>query len=482
MPKNCINFNHLVKKYSDSPALMSQTTTLSYYQYFGYINDVSGLLKKEGVHSGSKVVVLSEINFYFPILFFSILVLGGIVVPVNPKFPTMKILSLLADIDCEFIVTFDSGLTPDFEKKFKVLSIESLFKRLVENKRYQIFPSLKFDNFATIIFTSGTRGKPKGVLHTIGNHYYSAAGSNLNIPLNQDDCWMVSLPFYHIAAIAILFRTMIAGAGCFIPDSVQNLSYYIEHHHITHTSLVTTQLHRWIADDNITDSVKSLKAILIGGSYIPQSLIKKALTRELPVFTSYGSTEMSSQITTTSAGDLIKQPVSSGKLLSYRKLKINIKGEIMVKGKTLCYGYVAGKKISGCRDQYGWFHTGDLGLYDRYKNLHVHGRIDNMFISGGENIYPEEIELQLQYQQNIRKVCVVDIPDEEYGARPVAFIKMEDQKVINESGLKKFLGERIESFKIPVKFLDWPEDIGRLKPDRTYLRELAITLVMSSGD
>ena len=482
MPKNCINFNHLLKKYSDSPALMSPTTKLSYHQYFRYINDVSGLLKKEGVHAGSKVVVLSEINFYFPIIFFSILVLGGIVVPVNPKFPTLKIFSLLADINCELIVTFDSKLIPDLEKKFKILSIESLFNGSVGNKEYKIFPSLKFNNFATVIFTSGTRGKPKGVLHTIGNHYYSATGSNLNIPINHDDCWMVSLPFYHIAAIAILFRTLIAGAGCFIPASAQNFSYDIKHHHITHTSLVTTQLHRWIADNSITDSAKSLKAILIGGSYIPQLLIKMALARELPIFTSYGSTEMSSQITTTSAGDLIKQPVSSGKVLPYRKLKMNRTGEIMVKGKTLCYGYVSGKEISNCRDQYGWFHTGDLGSYDRYKNLLVHGRIDNMFISGGENIYPEEIELQLQYQRNITKVCVVDIPDEEYGARPVAFIKMEVQQVINESDLKKFLEERIESFKIPVKFLDWPEDIDRLKPDRNYLRELARTLVKLTGD
>ena len=83
--------------------------------------------------------------------------------------------------------------------------------------------SLPLTQEATIIMTSGSAGEQKGVLHTIGNHYYSALGSNQNIPLHPDDCWMVSLPFFHIAGIAILFRTLISGAACYIPDRNQQL-------------------------------------------------------------------------------------------------------------------------------------------------------------------------------------------------------------------------------------------------------------------
>jgi O-succinylbenzoic acid--CoA ligase len=182
---------------------------------------------------------------------------------------------------------------------------------------------------------------------------------------------------------------------------------------------------------------------------------------------------MSSQITTTSGDDLVIDPHSSGKLLSYQELKIDENGEILVKGKTLCTGYISGNEVNNCDDTKDWFHTGDLGYFDDNQNLIIKGRLDNMFISGGENIYPEEIEEQLQFHNQIIDVCVVEVPDKEYGARPVAFIKMEVTNKIDETQLKKYLEDKIAGFKIPLRFLDWPENLKRLKPDRNYFRELA---------
>ncbi len=481
MSNNSLNFRHLLGKYADCPALVWPDGTLTYLQYFKQINQILEALKKYGIHSGNRVVILSDIHHHFPILFFAVLSTGGIVIPISPKFPEKKIHSLIGKSGCDLVITFDRSFSPDPENKIDVLSGESLFDPKSIFDESEVIPSLPLSQEATVIFTSGTQGNPRGVLHTIGNHYYSALGSNENIPLNTHDCWMVALPFFHIAGIAILFRTLIAGAACLIPDPKKQFQDQLNEYNVTHVSLVSTQLHRWLADDSTSESAASLKAILLGGSQIPPTLIKQALQQKIPVHNSYGSTEMSSQITTTSGDDLVINPHSSGKLLSYQELKINENGEILAKGKPLCIGYISGSEIDNCGDAEGWFHTGDLGCFDDNQNLIIKGRLDNMFISGGENIYPEEIEEQLQFHNQIIDVCVVEVPDKEYGARPVAFIKIEATNKIDETQLKKYLEDKIAGFKIPLRFLDWPEDLDSLKPDRNYLRELANAIMMSES-
>jgi O-succinylbenzoic acid--CoA ligase len=226
-----------------------------------------------------------------------------------------------------------------------------------------------------------------------------------------------------------------------------------------------------------SESTQSLKAVLLGGSQIPGTLIERALQKDLPLYTSYGSTEMSSQATTTTIGDLKLNSESSGKLLQDRELKIDSDGEILVKGKTLGKGYISGKGVLPFTDSNGWFHTGDLGSLDDNQNLIVTGRKDNMFVSGGENIHPEEIEQQLLFYKEIIDICVVDIPDVEFGARPVAFVKSEYDEKINENDLKEYLKNKLAPFKIPDRFFSWPEEMNGIKPDRWYLRGLAIDLM-----
>lgn len=481
MINNNLNFKSLLERYADCPALIWPDGTLTYLQYFNKINQISEALKKYGIQSGIRVAILYDIHQHFPILFFALLSTGGIVIPISPKFPKKKIHSLIEESGCDFVITFDRSFSPDPENKIGVLNGESLFDPNSIFDESEVFPSLPLSQKATVIFTSGTQGKPRGVLHTIGNHYYSALGSNKNIPLNTYDCWMVALPFFHIAGIAILFRTLIAGAACLIPDPNNQPQYQLNEYNVTHISLVSTQLHRWLADESISESAASLKTILLGGSQVQPTLIKQALQQKLPVHASYGSTEMSSQITTTSGDDLVKNSHSSGKLLSYRELKIDDNGEILVKGKTLCTGYISGNEVDNCGNTEGWFHTGDLGHFDDKQNLIIKGRLDNMFISGGENIYPEEIEEQLQFHNQIIDVCVVEVPDKEYGARPVAFIKIEATNKIDETQLKKYLEDKIAGFKIPLRFFNWPESVDQIKPDRKYLRELANAIMMSES-
>jgi o-succinylbenzoate---CoA ligase len=241
----------------------------------------------------------------------------------------------------------------------------------------------------------------------------------------------------------------------------------IEKYKITHVSLVATQLIRLLENKASINILKNLKSILIGGSHIPSNLIKNSIKYNLPIYTTYGSTEMASQITTTKSNVKSEKLYTAGKLLNYRSIKISEDGEILVKGETLFKGYIENNIIHNPLDSEGWFHTGDLGKIDNEGYLTVIGRKDNMFISGGENIYPEEIEKVLTTINEIENALVIDIPNNEFGARPIAFIKFHSNKNPDKKNIKIRLRKHLPKYKIPDAFYIWPKDISYLKPNRS---------------
>ena len=234
----------------------------------------------------------------------------------------------------------------------------------------------------------------------------------------------------------------------------------------THVSLVSTQLLRLLREGGF--EAGRLEAILLGGGPLPTSLVDEAADLGLPVHTSYGLTEMASQVTTTPPGASRKELHTSGRPLPHREVGISGDGEILVRGETLFAGYVEG-------DADGWFHTGDIGDLSENGYLRVLGRKDNLFVSGGENIHPEEIEEALSSLAGVEVAVVVPFPDPEFGARPVAFVRMADGVVESET-LARALEKVLPRFKIPVVFHNWPEEagFGEMKVDRAFFHERAI--------
>ena len=195
----------------------------------------------------------------------------------------------------------------------------------------------------------------------------------------------------------------------------------------------------------------------------------------LPIFTSYGSTEMASQVTTTRPKDNFDRLLTSGKVLPYRQIKIAPDGEILVKGATLFKGYLEGDLLVVNRDKKGWFRTGDLGCLDEQGYLTVTGRRDNMFISGGENIQPEEIENKMNRLDGVANVIVVPVRNKEYGERPAAFVTMETGREFDQEKLKQGLKNTLPHFMIPDYFFPWPEDVIQegIKINREYFKKVA---------
>ena len=325
-----------------------------------------------------------------------------------------------------------------------------------------------YEGVATIVYTSGSSAAPKAVAHSLENHITSAQSACAALDLGSSDRWLLSLPLWHVSGISIVFRCSIAGATIVIPDPGMSLMEALSSYQITHVSMVPTQLIR--ALEQAQKPPRHLRAVFVGGGPLPQGVLKTAVNRGWPIRSTYGMTETSSMVTLSQKNP---PPGSSGHALQGNELKIAGDGEILVRSPSICLGYLNNDAIVSVADDDGWLHTGDLGRIDENGELYVLGRKDNMFISGGENISPEEIEHTLCGVQGVQKAVVVPVPDPEFGQRPVAFIK--GNAKIEDLGM--VLNRELPRFKIP-KYYPWPDSIQShsLKPDRKLFAELAVQL------
>ena len=445
------------ERWGEAPALIADDTTISYARYDGLVEACAHTLREKGIAPGDRVAIRAAASPAYPVLVMALIRLGAVACPLSVRLPAKSAALQLSGINSAAVVTGD------------VVCLETAvpFERT--------FGSVPLDRAATILWTSGSGGEPKAVLHTYGNHYFSAVGANLNIPLGPGDRWLLSLPLYHVGGLAVLFRAALAGATVVIPGDTHDRGRLIERHRITHCSMVPTQLWRELKRDATGKRLSCLKALLLGGGPLPSSLIARASHVGIPLFTTYGLTEMGSQVTTTAPGADRNELETAGRVLEHRELACSPDGEILVRGKTLFQGYVSGAACVPAVDPDGWFATGDCGVIDEEGRLSVTGRRDTMFISGGENVHPETIEKALCEVEEVAEAVVVSVDDAEFGRRPVAFVRMADGCDPPATILAEALEKNLSRFMIPDRFLPWPGHIlpPGMKPDRAALRRLA---------
>lgn len=418
-----------------------------------------------GLEPGSRVALHLPKDERHVALVLALIRAGHVACPVSDRLPPEGVALLLERAACSALISEDQ----EFLQTAGVGLLRPAPEALLREGKQRAEPAdIPHERPATIIFTSGSSGAPKAALHRFGNHYYSALGSNANIALRPGDRWLHSLPLYHVGGLSILFRCLLAGATVALPLPGTSLGESIASFGATHVSLVSTQLSRLLRE---SVDLGGLEAVLMGGGPVSPSLVDEALARGLPLYTSYGLTEMASQVTTTPPDASIEELRTAGRALPNREVSISEIGEIIVRGETLFAGYVEGEELDRPLDQEGWFHTGDLGELDEEGYLRVGGRIDNLFISGGENIQPEEIEAALCRLEEIDDAVVVPVPDEEFGARPVAFVRTNDGE---QRDLARELEPVLPQFKIPISFHPWPDEARRgMKANRADLGERA---------
>ncbi len=444
------------KNYPEHLAIISDRARLTYAGLERAVQSAMARFTNVPLKAGMRVAIFLPNSLEYVICLIAFWRLKITPCLLNTRWPSQLVESAIKDLKCPYVICAPDILPTSPGAPFKKINVYDMVNLNVAFEPTKKIFSMSLAQAASVVFTSGTTAKPKAAVHSFGNHYYNAKGASENIPVDKNDRWLLSLPLYHVGGLGIVFRMLLSASTLVIPSSGTRLIRVIGQHKVTHISVVPTQLMRLFDLPYNFKVLARLKAILIGGSAIPDYLIAKSLERKLPIYKTYGLTEMSSQVATTTFDDAKNGRLGGGVVLPFRQVTIAPDGEILVKGETLFLGYLKNGNLNLPVDSKGWFKTGDLGYINEQKRLIVNGRKDNMFISGGENIYPEEIEEKMRLFVEIRNVLVIPIEDAEYGARPVAFIKSKNKARIRARDLIEHLSGYLPKFKIPDEFYHWP--------------------------
>lgn len=271
-----------------------------------------------------------------------------------------------------------------------------------------------------LLETSGSTGSPKLVVHTRASLLAAAEASAKNLGWSeQGDRWHLSLPFSHVGGLSVLLRCFLARQTSVIfplsgatPARVRELLAAFE---VSLLSLVPTQLKRLLSEPSFSFPPQ-VRAALVGGAALAPALREEARRRGLPILCTYGMTEFGSQIAT-------EKPGGTGSGVGFplpgTELRLTEEGRIQVRAASACAGYLGQPSPF---DEDGWFSTNDRGFWDERGHLHVAGRLDQLIITGGENVHPEMVEAALLELAEIGACCVVPVPDAEWGQKIVAVV------------------------------------------------------------
>ncbi|MFD2628960.1 o-succinylbenzoate--CoA ligase [Oceanobacillus kapialis] len=409
-----------------------------------------------GVVKGDHVGILSENSVPMMITIHALSYIGAVGVLLNVRLTASELNYQLNDADVSVLLVSASQQQRANELKVKMVVELTEIENNPESS-VALQEEIQLDSLFTIMYTSGTTGFPKGVMHTYGNHWWSAIGSALNLGLHKEDKWLAALPLFHVSGFSILMRSAIYGMPVFLLEKfdVKTVQTAIFQKGVTILSVVTVMLQQLLEELGEKVYPEHFRCMLLGGGPAPQSLLQTTKGKGIPVFQSFGMTETASQIVTLSARDALEKVGSAGKALPPAQLRISRPdkdgiGEIWVKGPMVTNGYFKKEDATNKAMQEGWLATGDLGYVDEEGFLYVVERRTDLIISGGENIYPSEIESVLSAFTGVREVGVTGQVDPIWGSKPVAFLVVDD--FITVDMIEKYAQEKLAAYKVPAAF------------------------------
>lgn len=434
-----------------------------------------------GMNKGDHVALLSHNDLQMAISIHALSYLGVTVVLLNTRLSSSELQYQINDADVSIVIAAD-GLHQklsqlDVKKKITFQALQNY-----PEKDIALQTELKLSEPFTIIYTSGTTGFPKGVIHTYGNHWWSAMGSALNLGLSPEDKWLAVLPLFHVSGLSILLKSAIYGMPMYLMTSFEERQVHaaLMTKGITMISVVTVMLQKMLEQLGKDTYPDYLRCVLLGGGPAPQPILEQAKEKQVPVFQSYGLTETSSQIATLSAEDALNKLGSAGKPLVPAQLKIIDRdsqgvGDIHVKGPMVTKGYFKNEAANQASFHNGWLKTGDLGYFDEDEFLYIVDRRSDLIISGGENIYPSEIESVITGMEAVKEVGVTGQKNATWGEVPVAFIVKHPEKPLTDGEVKAFVQQYLASYKVP-QYIYFIEELPRNASNKIMRHKLSESL------
>lgn len=309
------------------------------------------------------------------------------------------------------------------------------------------------DRTLAVVYTSGSRGTPRGAQLSRRAFVASEAAHAANLGWLPSDRWLLAMPPAHVGGLSILTRCLIARRcvvlcrGAFDP---QEAIRTMEREQVTLLSVVPTMLQRLLeSSDPPWKPVPAFRAALVGGAPLSDALRERASSRGIVALATYGCTEACSQVATQAVAQAGQ--AGCGAPLSGVQVRVE-NGEIQIRGDVLMDGYLDEPSDGEPWTEDGWLRTGDLGGWATDGQLLVHGRVDDLIVTGGENVAPQEVEAWLQTVPGIVSACVFGVADEEWGQRVVAAVAT-DASVYEPHVLRARMNQELASHKRPRRII-----------------------------
>lgn len=392
---------------------------------------------------------------------------GITVVPLHPRLTDAEAKELADDAECEL--------------RLDDASLDALIRNdetPVDTQSYTHEIEIDREAPLAVLYTSGTTGRPKGAVLSRRAFVASARASALNLPWSANDRWLLCLPLCHVGGLSVLTRCLFARQCVVLHRKFDERAVLnsIEWDQVTIASFVPTMMHRLLAED-ARGALSKLRAVLLGGAATAMDILRASAERSIRIRTTYGLTETCSQVSTQGERDWNTIELGSGVLLEGTEVRVlrddgtrcepNEVGALIVRGQTLFSGYLHQEP----RAMDEWFSTGDFGFFDEHGRLHIVARRTDLIVTGGENVYPLEVERSLDAIEGVRASLVFGVDEPRWG-QLVACLLVTDERFRPEQFAME-CAERLAVHKRPRLFAvcDALPLTSSNKPDRRAARE-----------
>ncbi|MCM3569154.1 fatty acid--CoA ligase [Neobacillus mesonae] len=484
-------FELTVKKYPNKEAIYDVRKNLRYTfrEWSEQVNRLANALLTEGVKKGDRVSTFMFNTEELGTAFFACAALGAVFNPINFRLTAEETAFILSDAAPK-VVLFEKALEPVISaiaSRFPNISFwfidedtpeyaDSYKDKVVSASAEEIHAEVNENDIYAFIYTSGTTGRPKGVMHSHRNMVDQSLLCNAAQKLEKEDVGLVTAPMFHCAELhcAFLPRVNVGAKNVilhqFNPKAILSL---IEEEKITKLFAAPTMWNMLLQEDLSEYDLSSLKLGLYGAAPMAPSLVNALHDRlGISLVQAYGMTEMGPAITFLSEGDQLRKAGSAGQAALNHDIRIvrtredgpsdpddivptGETGEIIVQGPCMMLGYYNREEATEDAMYKGWYHSGDIGYMDEEGYLFVNDRVDDMIISGGENIYPREVEDLLHSHPSVLDAAVVGQPDDRWGETVTAFIVKKESKNVTEQELDVFCknSDSLANYKRPRKYI-----------------------------
>jgi fatty-acyl-CoA synthase len=460
----------------DRPAIRFEGRVLSYGDAYDRARQLAGILQTRfRIRRGDRVAHLGYNSPDFILLVFACARLGAILVPLNWRLAPREHAYILGDADASLLL-YEDGFQPvaDELATFVPNCRQVTLDRSSHGKPFLDEGKLPADGLdaatsldlpVLIVYTSGTTGHPKGAMLSQNALLWNARNAIAMQEITAQDHVLTTLPMFHVGGLNIqTMPVLYAGgvvtlhrrfdAGRFfqaVTEDRPSLTVLVP------TQIIALQGHpEWLTTD-----FSSFRLITTGSSVVPAGLIEAVHARGVPITQVYGSTETAPYAAGLAIAETRSHAGSVGKAAPHCLVRVvdndgvdcapGRRGEILVKGPNVMSGYWRNSQETEAALQHGWFHTGDIGHFDEDGRLYVDDRKKDLIISGGENIYPAELEAILLEDERIAEAAVIAWPDEQWGEVALAVVVRKPEAVLDEAETLAIFDGKLARFKHPKR-------------------------------